>query len=45
MAKLIELRQKAKSGILVSNIKEKDFEELKEFGHLFVNVQDEFSLA
>ena len=46
VAKLIKLREKGKIRYFgLSNIKEKDFEELKEFGHLFVNIQDEFSLA
>ena len=46
VAKLIELREKGKIRYFgLSNIKEKDLIELKEFEHLFVNVQDEFSLA
>ena len=44
--KLIELREKGKIRYFgLSNIKEKDLEELKEFKGLFVNCQDEFSLA
>lgn len=46
VAKLIELRERGKIRYFgLSNIREKDFEELKEFNHLFVNCQDEFSLA
>lgn len=44
--KLVELRDKGKIRYFgLSNIKEKDLEELKEFKGLFVNCQDEFSLA
>lgn len=44
--KLIDLRERGKIRYFgLSNIKEQDFEELKEFKDQFVNCQDEFSLA
>ena len=44
--KLIELRDRGKIRYFgLSNIKENDLDELKEFRGLFVNCQDEFSLA
>lgn len=46
VAKLVELREKGKIRYFgLSNIREDDLKELKEFKNLFVNVQDEFSLA
>lgn len=46
VTKLVELREKGKIRYFgLSNVKEKDIKELKEFENLFVNVQDEFSLA